>query len=364
MSASDTPGSAPTGHSSRSSTDLDSASPASVSHRIVILGGGEAGLAVLQSLDEMDRTSDVALVEPSTYHYDQPAWLRVGTEGIQKEETRSQEAVDIPSDVSWIRDRVARIAPRDHVIQTDTGTTIHYDYLVVALGTEVHWHRIRGLKENLGSRGICSIYGYEQAERTWEMIRAFDGGRALFTAPSSPYKGGSAPLTILRRAQDVWRDTGAWTDTEIIFATAAPPNRTGIDSDETIERKIGADEETDIQVYPGYELIEVRPEHNEAIFSVTKGESLSQDVVRYDLIHVVPPMRPPTLLQQSDLAYREGPHAGYMEVDPDSLRHKRYERVFGVGDVAGIEGEKTRERAHQQAVDVARTLHQIIAQEK
>lgn len=341
-----------------------SSSHSSLSHRIVILGGGEAGLSVLKSLDEMDLSSDVALVEPSTYHFDQPAWMRVGTEGVQKEQTRSDEVIQVPSEVSWIRDHVDRIDPRDQLVRTEDGTTIHYDYLVVALGTDVHWHRIRGLKENLGSKGICSVYGYEQAERTWEMIRDFEGGRALFTAPSSPYKGGSAPLTILRRAQEVWQGTGAWTDTEIIFATATPPKRKGVGSEEMVERRIGASEETDIQVYPGYELIEVRPDRKEAVFNVTKGESVSQDVLRYDLIHVVPPMRPPALLQQSDLAYTEGPHTGYMEVDPDSLRHKRYKRVFGVGDVAGIEGEKTGERARKQAIEVARVLEQLARTEE
>jgi len=164
---------------------FDSSSPSSLSgeggsasrsFRLVILGGGEAGLAVLEALAETDLISSVALVEPSAYHYDQPAWMRVGTEGMQKEHTRSPEEIQIPPAVTWIRDRVNRVDPERRVIVTNSNTEIQYDYLVVALGTDVRWDRIRGLKESLGTHGICSVYGYEAAEQAWDMIRAFEGG--------------------------------------------------------------------------------------------------------------------------------------------------------------------------------------------
>lgn len=339
------PSAAPVGERSRS--------PISV--RVVILGGGEAGLAVLDSLAGTDLISDVVLIEPSTYHYDQPAWMRVGTEGIQKEQTRSLEVVEIPPEVTWVRDRVKGLDPEEQTITTDTGAEIEYDYLVVALGTKVLWDRIRGLKENLGSDGICSVYGYEQAERAWELIRAFDGGRALFTAPSTPYKGGSAPLTILRQADALWRDTGVRAQTEIIFTTAASSE----ECRQILDR--GTGEGDDFHVYAGYDLLEVRPDRREAVFSVMRGQSRSRDVLPYDLLHAVPPMRPPALIEESGLAYQDGPWRGYLEVDPESYRHIRFDSVFGVGDVLGIEGAKTGERAREQAAAVGRTLRRIAA---
>jgi sulfide:quinone oxidoreductase len=324
-----------------------------LSYRIVILGGGEAGLAVLDALAESDLISGVALVEPSTYHYDQPAWMRVGTEGMQKEDTRSPEMIQIPPEVTWIRDRVNKIAPRERAITTDSGTEIRYDYLVVALGTDVHWDRIRGLKRSLGTHGICSVYGYEQAERTWEMIRTFEGGRALFTAPSTPHKGGSAPWAILRRADALWREAGVREQTDLFYTTAA--------SDEEFENNLDSDvDPDDVYVYTGYDLVDVRPDRGEAVFDVVKGQSQSQDVLEYDLLHVVPPMRPPALLEESGLAYQDGPLRGYLEVDPETFRHRRFESVFGIGDVIGVEGIKTGERAREQAAAVARTLRRVV----
>lgn len=341
---------------STSGSDEQVGAPSS-SYRILILGGGEAGLTALQSFEETPLISDVALVEPSAHRYNQAAWMSVGTEGMDKERTRSAEEISVPSGVTWIQTHVAGIDPEARVVTMDDGTTVGYEYLLVSLGTEVNWERIRNLKENLGDDKICSVYGYEQAERTWEMIRNFEGGRALFTAPSTPYKGGNAPLEILRRTEKLWKESGVRDRTELFFTTAARPEIAGEEYAELIER--GAEEES-IHVYTGYDLIEVRPDCDEAVFRVSKGNSQSQDVLTYDLLHVVPPMRPPAFLEESGLTYRDGPMKGYLEVEPETLRHKRFDTVFGIGDVIGVKGIKTGERAREQAVAVAHRIQDAV----
>ncbi|MFP4228675.1 MAG: FAD/NAD(P)-binding oxidoreductase [Salinivenus sp.] len=328
--------------SSKEKAEPDVVSP------IVVLGGGAAGLALLRELDDVGLAGAATLIEPSPDHYDQPNWMRVGTEGADKEGTRSARHLQLPSDTAWIQSRATTIDPEAHVVVTEEGPTVQYEYLVVALGVETLWDRIRGLTSSLGSNGVCSVYGYEQAERTWEMIRTFTGGRALFTAPSTPHKGGDAPFQILRRAASLWQETGVRTETDLFFTTAADK------ADVT-----GAD---DIRVYTGHDLVEVRPDAREAVFVHQKGRSQSQNVLSYDLLHVVPPMRPPALLEKSNLAYRDGTWKGYLEVHPESFRHKRFDSVFGIGDAVGIEGVKTGERARMQAAAVAQTLRRLIEQ--
>ena len=36
---------------------------------------------------------------------------------------------------------------------------ITYDYLVVALGLDIRFDKVRGLTETLGKNGVCSNYG-------------------------------------------------------------------------------------------------------------------------------------------------------------------------------------------------------------
>jgi sulfide:quinone oxidoreductase len=63
----------------------------------------------------------------------------------------------------------------------------------------------------------------------------------------------------------------------------------------------------------------------------------------YDFINVVPPMRAPDVVRNSPLPWTEGPFAadGWVEVDRDTLRHKRYPNVFALGDIAGVPKGKT-----------------------
>jgi len=332
------------------------------SFRLIVLGGGEAGLVLLDELHRSNLASDVALIEPSAYHYEQLDWMRVGTESeVDKEQTRSDIQEHVPPTVIWIREKATGIAPNEQSVTLGDGATVHYDYLIVALGTTPNWDRIRGLEENLGTAGLCSVYGYEQSENTWDLIHSFGGGRALFTAPAFPHKGGIAPLTVLQRAEALWRETGVLSRTELFFVTATSPTTAGAAYTSLIEREA---QEEHIHVYAGHDLVEVRPDRHEAVFVVDKGQSTSKSVLPYDLLHVVPPMRPPALLMESGLAIQDGPLRGYLEVRPDTFRHKQFDTIFGVGDTLGIEGVKTGARARTQAAELAQTLRQLLQKEE
>jgi len=327
---------------------------------VAVVGGGEAGLTVAQELQEHDDGLEIVLIEPSSHHYDQPQWLRVGTEGVREEATRSRKEEHVPASVDWIQEPATAIEATDRVVVLDGGDRVRYGYLVIATGIGTRWNRIRGLEGHLGTRDICSVYGPEEASRTWEMIQSFEGGQAVFTAPSGPYKGGHTPLDVLRRAEAVWRDTGVLSRTEITFATAA-------DGEFATSAHSGlaaqARREDGIRVYTGYDLVEVRPEPKEAVFRVAKGKARSQDVLRYDLLHVVPPMRPPSVVEKSSLSHWRGPMRGFLDVHSDTLRHKRFDTVFGVGDVVGIKDTKTGEQAREHALVVARILQRALEQD-
>ena len=87
-----------------------------------------------------------------------------------------------------------------------------------------------------------------------------------------------------------------------------------------------------------------------------------EEVADYDFIHVVPPMRAPDVVKNSDLAVKEGPLAagGWLEVDKDTLQHKRYPNVFGVGDINGTPRGKTAATIKKSAPIVANHLVQAI----
>jgi sulfide:quinone oxidoreductase len=86
-------------------------------------------------------------------------------------------------------------------------------------------------------------------------------------------------------------------------------------------------------------------------------------VLPYDFIHVVPPMRAPDAVKNSELAWKEGPFAagGWLEVDKATLQHRRFPNVFGIGDINGTPRGKTAATVKKSAPLVARHLVQVIA---
>jgi hypothetical protein len=77
-------------------------------------------------------------------------------------------------------------------------------FLVVAPGVVQQWAKIPGLVESVGKpgTGVTSNYSYETVASTWEAIRSFRGGTALFTEPLTPVKCGGAPQKIMYLAAE------------------------------------------------------------------------------------------------------------------------------------------------------------------
>ena len=96
-----------------------------------------------------------------------------------------------------------------------------------------------------------------------------------------------------------------------------------------------------------------------AVFATPEGE---RSTVSYDYLHVVPPMRAPDAVKNSPLAWQEGPFAagGWLEVDKETLQHRRYPNVFGLGDINGTPRGKTAATIKKSAPLVARNLIDVI----
>lgn len=157
-------------------------------HRVVIVGGGNAGISVAARLARATKDLDIAIVEPSAKHYYQPLWTLVGGGVFPKERTEHSEASLIPSGVTWIREAAEELYPDEDALVTNSGLRIGYDFLVMAPGIQVDWHKIKGLPEALGHDGVCSNYSYQHVDKTWEFIRTFKGGNVLrgWPAPLPP----------------------------------------------------------------------------------------------------------------------------------------------------------------------------------
>lgn len=334
------------------STTERTASSATRTHQIVIVGGGNAGIGVAARLCRELDNPDVAIVEPSDKHYYQPLWTLVGGGVVPKEKSERNEADFIPKNAAWIKSDVTKIDPETNTVTTSDGETIEYQYLVVACGIEIDWDGVKGLAEAVGHDSVCSNYAYDQCEYTWQTIKNFEGGTALFTMPPPPLKCAGAPQKIAYLADDTFRKNGVRDKTRIVYAAGTPGIFAQKDYAATLNKVI---ERKGIEALYQHVLTEIRPETREAVFE-DRGNDNAEVVIKYDMIHATPPQRAPQIVRDSALA-GEG---GWAEVDKHTLRSPRFPNVFAIGDASSLPTSKTGAAIRKQTPVLVNNLIAVI----
>lgn len=117
------------------------------------------------------KTGDVTVFDPKHEHHYQPAYTMVGGGVIgnaatakRKEDTyiiRSQQSMFAKSpETRWVSKGVASFQPELSKIALHDGTTVEYEYLVVAPGCELRFDMIEGAREALddAASAVASIY--------------------------------------------------------------------------------------------------------------------------------------------------------------------------------------------------------------
>jgi len=312
-------------------------------HKVVVIGAGTAGLAMASRLANAQQRG--AIIDPDQYHYYQPGWTLVGG-GVfpfsKKESTQKELKGLIPSGFSHIQDAVTKIQPDQNYVETSSGKKVSYDYLVVCAGIQINWNAISGLKEALGKDGVCSNYSYEHLEKTWQFVKEFPGGNAIFTQPSTPIKCAGAPQKIMYLAEEYWRYSGSRVraHSRVKFNTGGAVIFGVKKYAHSLKAQCFARQ---IDVNYQHNLVSLKPDTKEAIFKTADGKEV---VEKYDFIHVTPPMGPPDFIKQSLLADST---LGWVDVNKETLQHNKFPNVFAVGDCSSAPKSRTAAAISQEA---------------
>ena len=330
-------------------------STTATSYDIVIVGAGSAGIATASSLLKRNGSLRVALVDPSSDHYYQPGWTMVGG-GVFEPESTHRKTVDlIPAGVDWIAQSATGFAPDDNSVSLDNDTSLIYGHLVVAPGLKLDWNAVEGLEETLGKNGVTSNYRYDLAPYTWQLVQGLNNGKALFTQPPMPIKCAGAPQKALYLSASQWLKSGKLSDIDIEFYNAGGA-LFGVAA--YVPALTAYMEKYAVGINYLHNLIKVDGTSKTAWFKTADAEGNEQIVEsRFDMLHVCPPQCAPDVIRNSDLAG----DGGWLEVDPESLQHKRYPNVWGAGDVMDTANAKTMAAARKQAPVVAQNICNAIS---
>jgi sulfide:quinone oxidoreductase len=326
-------------------------------HQIVIVGGGNAGISVAAQLLRKNSTLDIAIVEPSGKHYYQPAWTLVGGGVFDIRDTERSEASVIPKGATWIKQKVETFTPEQNTITLDNSKHLTYDYLIVAPGIQLNWNAIKGLEETLGKNNVCSNYSYAYAPYTFECIKNFKGGTAIFTNPPTPVKCGGAPQKIMYLAADYFRKHGLSAKASIQFWSGGTKLFAVEGYEKTLLKVV---ERGHIKLNFFVKLEEVDGPNKKAKF-VGIGEKNKDQVywVDFDMLHVTPPQSAPDFIRNSPLANE----AGWVDVNKHTLQHNRYANIFSLGDASGLPTSKTGAAIRKQAPVLVNNLLALINQQ-
>jgi sulfide:quinone oxidoreductase len=324
-------------------------------HQIVIIGGGNAGISVASQLLLKNKSLDIAVIDPADKHYYQPAWTLVGSGVFDIKKTERNEADVIPKGVKWIKQKVTGFLPEKNAIQLDNGENISYKFLVVAAGIQLNWHEIKGLQETLGKNNVCSNYSFASAPYTWETIKNFKGGKAIFHNPHTPVKCGGAPHKIMYMAADYFRKKNILSKTDIQYWSGGTKLFAVPKYEKTL---LQVCKRADIKLNFFEKLLEIDAVNKRAKFiGFGEANKETETWVDFDMIHVTPPQSAPDFIKNSVLANT----AGWVDVDKNTLQHIKFSNIFSLGDASGLPTSKTGAAIRKQAPVLVENLLAAIA---
>ncbi|EAQ99121.1 bifunctional protein tyrosine phosphatase family protein/NAD(P)/FAD-dependent oxidoreductase [Congregibacter litoralis] len=317
---------------------------------VLIVGAGAAGISVASSLMSRTQALSIAIIDPAEVHYYQPGWTMVGGGIFRQADTVKTMASLIPEGVRWIKAAVGNFEPDNNRVLLEDSHPIHYDRLIVAPGIKLDWHGIDGLVETLGRNGVTSNYRYDLAPYTWELVSSLQEGKALFTQPPMPIKCAGAPQKALYLSGDHWRRRGVLNNIDISFFNAGPV-LFGVK--EYVPALMEYIERYQATLNFGHRLTRIDGESKTAWFATQDDNGDTVEVSSdFDMIHVCPPQTAPDFVRQSPLA----DDAGWIDVDQNTLQHKRYANIWSLGDAMNAPNAKTAAAARMQAPIVANNL--------
>ena len=356
-------------------------------YQVLIIGGGTAGIMTAAQLLKQRKSNSIAIIEPADTHYYQPAWTLVGAGTYDYDKTGRPMSSIIPKGVKWIKDKAKGFDADNNTVHTEKSGDITYDYLVVAPGLAYDFSLIPGLGEAMDKGVVCS--NYTDPKHTWDVVKNFKGGTALFTQPATPIKCGGAPQKIMYLAESHWAKNNIKSNTKVIFATAGTVI---FGTKEIAETLMEVVDRKDINLRFNHKLVEVDGANKIAWYELTKdvkaggcvimsgdddGKYLDEtfqynykDVkvtkkdgrygIHYDMLHTAPPSVAPKFVKESNLVN----DAGWLDVDHHTMQHNKYSNIFSLGDVAALPTAKTGAAIRKQVPIVVDNLALLISQNK
>jgi len=317
---------------------------------IIVVGGGSGGtlsanLLARQLSSEIHADKvKVHLLSGSKFHVFQPGYLHVAFTGQDPSKLLREENELVNRDAHLIAEDADRIDLKAQTVTLKSGTTLRYDYLIIATGSVTNPESIPGLRE----AALNFHTSPEESKKIWDALQGFQGGHVVVGIAGVPHKCPPSPNEAAFLVDDYFRKRGIRDKVKITFVTPYPRAYPAEPMSKVVEPRF---QKRGIEIVTFFNVESVDPAKHE--ISSLEGESVS-----YDLLLMVPPHRGADVIIESGI----GDTDGWIPTDKNTMRIVGYENAYAVGDATNIPIPKTGVTAHLESVTVTHSIASAVHQ--
>lgn len=340
--------------------------------KILIIGGGLAGISTAARLVNTLSNPDITIVEPNPKSVSyQPGNTLIAAGIYTKADTDYDTKDFLPKGVTLLKDKAVNFNPEANKVELESGEILSYDFLIVAAGLTLNFGAIKGLEEIgdayslgdaskiikiFGESGATSVYNLDSSVAMWDQMQKFvkkakDGQKVkgIFTDPNTAIKCGGAPKKVMYLTNARLNEAKARANAELSFYADSGKLFGVKEYADAIEKQFIA---RDMKWNFNHNLTAVDLNNKVATFNkhwqekgafdkdlneyemVNKQENVE---VPFDFLHITPPQKAPDEIGKSAI----GSAKGWVPVDKETLQHVKYKNIFAIGDIAAVPMAKT-----------------------
>jgi len=138
--------------------------------QIVVLGGGVGGVSCAYELKRaVGKEDSVTLVSDKPFFQFTPSNPWVAVKWRTKKDITVDLATVLPRHgIAFSAAGATRVHPEENRVELGDGSSLDYDYLVIATGPELAFDEIEGLGPERNTHSICDVDHATHANETWE----------------------------------------------------------------------------------------------------------------------------------------------------------------------------------------------------
>ena len=300
--------------------------------KVVILGAGFAGLHIFYKIRHLiGEKIDVTVIDKRSHSLLKPSLPEVAFEGA----ALSHSLVELEHTLTsrgavFIQEEVVNIDAKSNTLTLNSGKMITYDYLLITLGAIKDYDAVKGFRE----------YGYSvcddtQAQRLWERVKTFEGGKVVTGAAkstwgtrvdapplSAPCEG---PIGEIMFMLDYYlkEDKHLMCEKDYKVDVFTPGEIFFEDVGDTPREVVGK--------YMQERKIDLH--NNKVLTEIGKDFIAFEDGTQMecDLPVIIPPYSAPQVLKDSNV----GDEKGFIPTDK-TMRHLDFDNIFAAGDITAL----------------------------